>query len=96
MQNIDVIVTPTSRTLASTNTPAPSTKRRSLPWPPEMTSVTRPVSLAGYPALSVPIGFADDNTPMAMQLIGRPWAEAVAEMRWPRGRCWPTVFAPVS
>ena len=76
MKNVDVIVTPTSRTLASTKTPAPSTKRRSLPWPPEMTSVTRPVSLAGYPALSVPIGFADDNTPMAMQLIGRPWAEA--------------------
>ncbi len=76
MKNVDVIATPTSRTLASTNAPAPSTKRRSLPWPAEMTSVTRPVSLAGYPALSVPIGFADDNTPMAMQLIGRPWAEA--------------------
>jgi aspartyl-tRNA(Asn)/glutamyl-tRNA(Gln) amidotransferase subunit A len=75
MKNVDVIVTPSSRTLASTTMPVLLTKPRSLPWPAEMTSVTRPVSLAGYPALSIPIGFAHDNTPLGMQLIGRPWTE---------------------
>jgi aspartyl-tRNA(Asn)/glutamyl-tRNA(Gln) amidotransferase subunit A len=42
-----------------------------------MTSVARPFSLAGTPALSVPIGFARDNTPMAMQLVAKPWAESM-------------------
>jgi aspartyl-tRNA(Asn)/glutamyl-tRNA(Gln) amidotransferase subunit A len=73
---VDVIVTPTSRTLASADSRAVPPGARTLPWGAEMTSVTRPVSLTGFPALSVPIGFAKDNTPMGMQLVGRPWEEA--------------------
>ncbi len=37
---------------------------------------TRPVSYLGLPALSVPCGFNEAGLPMAMQLIGRPFAEA--------------------
>ena len=40
-----------------------------------MRSVSRPVSLTGLPALSVPIGFAQDATPMGMQLVRRAWDE---------------------
>jgi hypothetical protein len=40
-----------------------------------MTSLMRSFSLAGVPALSVPIGFASDGTPMGMQLAAKPWAE---------------------
>ena len=74
-ETVDVILTPTSRTLASDDGSAP-TGARTLGWSGDMTSVTRPVSLTGFPALSVPIGFATDNTPMGMQLDARPWEEA--------------------
>jgi aspartyl-tRNA(Asn)/glutamyl-tRNA(Gln) amidotransferase subunit A len=72
---VDVIVTPTSRVLASQSRARPSGERK-LRWPPEMTAIARPFSLAGTPALSVPIGFASDNTPMGMQLVAKPWEEA--------------------
>lgn len=37
---------------------------------------TRPISYLGLPALSVPCGFSGTGLPIAMQLIGRPFAEA--------------------
>ena len=37
---------------------------------------TRPVSYLGLPALSVPCGFDGNGLPIAMQLIGRPFAES--------------------
>ena len=70
-----------------------------------MTSLLRPASLAGYPVLSVPIGFATDATPMGMQLIGRPFEEATlfraghvyeTAHKWSRRRpgAWPDVIPP--
>jgi len=37
---------------------------------------TRPISYLGLPALSVPCGFSPDGLPLALQLVGRPFAEA--------------------
>jgi len=37
---------------------------------------TRPISYLGLPALSVPCGFNKAGLPIALQLIGRPFAEA--------------------
>lgn len=37
---------------------------------------TRPISYLGLPALSVPCGFNPAGMPIALQLIGRPFAEA--------------------
>ncbi|MGD9934724.1 MAG: amidase [Dehalococcoidia bacterium] len=76
MRDIDVIVTPTSRTLAPADRRADQPVSHSSRWQADMASVTRPLSLTGYPAMSVPIGFARDGTPMGMQLVGRPWEEA--------------------
>lgn len=39
-------------------------------------SYTTPASLAGVPAISVPCGFTTRGLPVALQLIGRPFAEA--------------------
>jgi hypothetical protein len=64
LREVDAIITPGSRTLASERGSG------------EMASLTRPASLAGLPALVMPVGFARDNTPIGMQLIGRAWDEA--------------------
>ena len=42
-----------------------------------MTRCTRAVNYLGLPALSVPCGFAAAGTPIAFQLIGRPFAEGL-------------------
>ncbi len=73
LEGVDAIIAPTSRVLASAG--SRSLPAASLRWSGDMSSVSRPASLAGVPSLSVPIGFAADNTPMAMQLMGRPWQE---------------------
>jgi aspartyl-tRNA(Asn)/glutamyl-tRNA(Gln) amidotransferase subunit A len=93
LHEVEVLVTPGSRTLASEKGAG------------DMTSVTRPASLAGLPALSVPIGFADDATPLGMQLIGRAFDEATLfragyayeqAHAWSRRRpgAWPDVIPP--
>ncbi|MEO8279618.1 MAG: amidase [Ideonella sp.] len=43
--------------------------------------VVIPATLAGLPAISVPVGFSDQGLPMGMQLIGRPLADR-ALLRW--------------
>jgi len=35
------------------------------------------VNLAGLPALSLPCGFDDDGMPIGMQIIGKPFDEAI-------------------
>jgi aspartyl-tRNA(Asn)/glutamyl-tRNA(Gln) amidotransferase subunit A len=39
--------------------------------PQDMGRLTRPLSLAGLPSLSIPCGFSDDGMPIGMQLVGR-------------------------
>jgi aspartyl-tRNA(Asn)/glutamyl-tRNA(Gln) amidotransferase subunit A len=38
--------------------------------------MNRPFSFAGVPALAVPTGADADGLPLAVQLVGRPWAES--------------------
>ena len=73
LETVDAIIAPTSRVLASAD--SRSLPAETLRWSGDMSSVSRAASLAGTPAMTVPIGFAADNTPMGMQLIGRPWQE---------------------
>ncbi|MSP67810.1 MAG: amidase [Alphaproteobacteria bacterium] len=42
-----------------------------------MTRCTRPINYLGLPALSVPCGFMGDGLPAGIQLVGRPFAEAL-------------------
>jgi aspartyl-tRNA(Asn)/glutamyl-tRNA(Gln) amidotransferase subunit A len=42
----------------------------------DLTRLTRPVSVAGIPALSVPCGFTEAGLPYSMQIIDPAWEEA--------------------
>ncbi len=42
-----------------------------------ITRNTRPTNYLGLPALSVPAGFAGNGLPVAFQLMGRPFSEAL-------------------
>jgi aspartyl-tRNA(Asn)/glutamyl-tRNA(Gln) amidotransferase subunit A len=76
LQGVDVIVTPSNRGLASTRGEAVLSEAKTIPWSADMASLTRPASLAGLPAMSLPVGFAADETGIGMQVIGRPFDEA--------------------
>ena len=40
-----------------------------------LTQYTRPYNINGFPAISVPCGFSDDNMPIGLQLAGKPFDE---------------------
>ncbi len=42
-----------------------------------LTQFTRPFNLFGLPAISIPCGFSSDGLPLAYQLVGHPFAEAL-------------------
>lgn len=43
----------------------------------DLTRFTRPFNYLGVPALSVPMGFSSTGLPLALQLAGRPFSEAM-------------------
>ena len=42
-----------------------------------MTSLTAPFNFTGVPAISIPCGFTRAGLPVGLQLVARPWAEAL-------------------
>ena len=68
LKTVDVIATPT--------TSYPAYPLKGCSSQSFMRSLTRPVSLTGLPALSVPCGFASQGLPVSIQLIGRAWSES--------------------
>ncbi len=78
MGSVDVIVTPTN------GCTAPPLRPDALPDGESdlatLDRIMRFVTLAnliGFPALSVPCGADDDGLPVGLQLMGRPWEEAL-------------------
>lgn len=75
-RTIDVIVTPTVATVASlfTETVLPW-QRPHEPFVEVLPRYTRPASLIGYPAMSIPCGVTAAGMPVGLQIIGRPFEE---------------------
>ncbi|MCY0902572.1 MAG: amidase family protein, partial [Firmicutes bacterium] len=46
-------------------------------WRSQLTRLTNPFNLAGVPALSVPIGLSPSGLPLAVQLVGPNFCEAL-------------------
>lgn len=42
-----------------------------------LTRFTAPFNLTGFPALSLPCGFTKEGLPIGLQIVGRPWSEAI-------------------
>jgi aspartyl-tRNA(Asn)/glutamyl-tRNA(Gln) amidotransferase subunit A len=42
-----------------------------------LTRYTAPFNLTGLPAISLPCGFSSDGLPIGLQIVSRPWAEAL-------------------
>jgi Asp-tRNA(Asn)/Glu-tRNA(Gln) amidotransferase A subunit family amidase len=49
-------------------------------WPSyakDFAAFTWPFNISGFPAATVPYGFASDNRPIGLQIVGRPWEEGL-------------------
>lgn len=68
LSSVDALLTPTVPTTAFT-------VKAQLDVPPDCGQFTRPFSLSGNPALSLPCGFSEDGLPIGLQIVGRPFDE---------------------
>jgi aspartyl-tRNA(Asn)/glutamyl-tRNA(Gln) amidotransferase subunit A len=69
LSTVDALITPTVRF------PAFGVEIQETDHPPDTGLNTRPFSVAGVPAISVPCGFTGEGLPVGLQVIGRPFAE---------------------
>jgi aspartyl-tRNA(Asn)/glutamyl-tRNA(Gln) amidotransferase subunit A len=69
--DVDLLATPTTRVVA------PRFGSDALAMSQHLTPFTAPFNLAGFPAISLPCGVNREGLPIGLQLIARPWAEAL-------------------
>jgi aspartyl-tRNA(Asn)/glutamyl-tRNA(Gln) amidotransferase subunit A len=67
----DLFLTPTTPITAPIRGSADAVERARL-----LTRFTAPFNLTGLPALSIPCGWSEDNLPIGLQIVGKPWAES--------------------
>jgi aspartyl-tRNA(Asn)/glutamyl-tRNA(Gln) amidotransferase subunit A len=71
-QDYDILLLP------STPVPAPKIEGQdAVEQAARLTRFTAPFNLTGLPALSLPCGFTLEGLPVGLQIVSRPWAEAV-------------------
>ncbi len=76
MADVDLLLTPTAPTAA---TPLEGDLVTGDEADPELLAAlinfTGPFDLTGFPAISIPCGFANGGLPVGLQLVARPWQE---------------------
>lgn len=78
LEQVDVLVTPTAPIVAPRLGEATvEIEGKSLPMRPVLRRFTAPLNLAGLPACTVPCGFSPEGLPVGLQIIGKPFAEAM-------------------
>jgi Asp-tRNA(Asn)/Glu-tRNA(Gln) amidotransferase A subunit family amidase len=79
-RNVDLLATPTMPMPAlpqSVGVGVTEVGGKSLPSSALMTRLTQIFNVNGHPALSAPCGFSSDGLPLALQLVGRPFEDAL-------------------
>ena len=75
---MDILITPTTARTAPPILPDVTTAGESdLTVQDELMRFVVPFNLTGHPALSVPCGYDPQGLPVGLQLVGRPWEEAL-------------------
>jgi aspartyl-tRNA(Asn)/glutamyl-tRNA(Gln) amidotransferase subunit A len=99
-RGFDVLVTPTSPIVAP---PIGATSTRlgdqEIPLVRAFLDLTLPFNLTGQPAISVPCGFARSGLPIGLQLVGRPFDEAIlfrAAAAYEAATDWHTRTPPIA
>lgn len=93
---VDVIFAPTVRNLASSCQSAVPVDFPRFQFSPELTSLTRPFSLARTPVVSLPVGNAKDGSPVGAQVVGKRLSDrALLALASAMERCLGTVFRAV-
>lgn len=89
---VDILATPT------TPIPAPRIDQvEAVSASFNLARLTRPLNLAGVPALSLPCGFTQSGLPIGLQLVGRAWSEATllrAAYAYEQATPWHTMHPP--
>lgn len=95
LRDVDVLVTPTTSAMPTRSDGKTSPESLVL-----FARNTRPFSMPGLPAISVPGGMSKEALPIGLQMIGRPWDEATilrAAFAYERATDWhervPAVYA---
>ena len=77
-EEVDILITPTTARTAPPILPDVTTAGESdLTVQDELMRFVVPFNLTGHPALSVPCGYDPQGLPVGLQLVGRPWEEAL-------------------
>jgi Asp-tRNA(Asn)/Glu-tRNA(Gln) amidotransferase A subunit family amidase len=77
-QGVNAIITPTTAVVAPPIRPdAQPDGESDLTTLTEIMRYTTVANLTGHPAISFPAGYDQDNLPIGVQAIGRPWEEHV-------------------
>ena len=77
-EEVDLLVTPTTaRTAPPILADVAAAGESDLTVQDELMRFVAPFNLTGHPALSVPCGYDPQGLPVGLQLIGRPWEEAL-------------------
>ena len=78
LETVDVLVLPSSPTPAPRIPDGPGIKSQADAHSrmSGIRSFTGPFNLAGTPAISIPCGFTQENLPISLQIVGRPFEDA--------------------